>query len=325
MPPRPTTRPTTEPERALVERVVRAQRSAYAGFAVSLAVAGLVVSALILSASPGGGNTAAAVATAAVFASLAGGVWLAYEKLERTELTAPGTAVAVEGRYATDAVPAGRHRGRTRTLVGDDEVALPSLWTEYLSEGDRYAVWVVQTTRVPIAVAVERGPSADAEAAIGEPLGADPGMRPALVAGVFLLWFQALIVVGWTAASGLSSWPVGVVSGALVLAGGALTARLVRSQNRLHAAYHAAGVRSPLPPRVRRTRRWRRAATTGGLVGAATAAGAVLLLGVDSPLLTLSLAVVTGLLGGVRAATESGGPSALLTSATASAPESPRS
>ena len=290
MPPRPTTRLTTEAERALVARVLRGQRAVFASIVGLLTAAGLVVLVLATMEPLTGGESTAAFGAAAVVWGFAVAVWAVYRKVRSVPVD-PGVAVAIDGELDVGPPHVGGD-GPHRLSIEGREVTVPQHWHSYLSPGARHTAWVVETGRTPLVVAVERGPSADAD--VDGPGG---GPRPGALVTVFALWLQALLVAGWTAASGRPSWPVVAVSVALAAGGVVVAAGLVQRRDRLHAAYHAAGVRFALPLRVRQARRRRRTAWIAGFYALGSAVGAHLLLGYTSAPALLCLAVVAGLFG----------------------------
>lgn len=295
---RPPARPTTAPERALVARVVRGQRRAVASFAACLAGVGVVLFVLIW---PGAGASErlAVALGCAVPVAMGAGVWALYRRVQTVPREA-GTAVALQGEVSLGSDGQARRDGYRQAAVGGQPVAVPPHWRGYLAPGERRTVWAVETNRLPLAVATDDGPSADADARIRD---ADPPGRAlslGALAAVFGLWVQALGVIGWAWASGGEPAVVLAASAVLVGVGVVVLTRAERGRLRLHAAYAAAGVRHAQLPESRRARALRRGAQGAALFALAGVAVAALT-SLPTPL-AIALVTVLGLLGWFQAA-----------------------
>ena len=242
------TRPTTEAERALVERMLRADQSvSRSTVAVSVGL-GVVLPGVALSwEEPAGAMLFGLIG----FGSAAVFWWMSKGARNRKVLDST-RAIRLDGPVEGKGWGLDDIQTHNRLAVGGQVVTVPAHWRSYVARSEPHAVWTVETTGAPVAVAVERGPSADADAAFGADCLLDqrlkPGRYAASALGVTALALACLaLVVGFdvpplvlTLAFGAFIW-----GGTSILADG-------RVRSRLHRAYFEGGARFAPNPAVRR-------------------------------------------------------------------------
>ena len=262
-----TSRPTTPAERDAAARVLAAGRALAVGGAALAVTAGALAAGVGLSVDEPG-----LVAFGLVVGLSAGAAaWFATRGARERVGVEPDVARRLEGVVSKRVGVGPSGRWEVAVGVGGERVAVPTHWLSYLVEGERHTVWAVETTGEPVAVAVEGGPSADADRAAGADRVLDLGLRPGAYLAV-ILGLAAGVVAAVLSVLGMGAPIVVALLAALAVPAAVVAYNDVRRRGAVHRAYYEAGTRFALPPTARRSYRLRRAALYG-LVG--TVAGAL--------------------------------------------------
>ena len=286
----PPTRPTTEAERALVEQILRADRRGVTGAAMFTAALAPPLAVFAIA------DHEPVLAFFCLTIGFGGAAvqWRLWRGTRERRASDPDRAVRLDGSVRL----AGWSRADEATVeqvqVGGRAVTVPAHWRGYLADGEHHAVWVVETETgsagaplASIAVAVERGPSADADAALDADRLLDVRNRPGrLIATAVGLILSMLPLIGLAAGFDTSPLVLALAVCAGLGAGTVLVAHVLH-RDRVHRAYFDGGARFAVPARTRR-RAYLREAAMFGTMGAAAGAFVAVLKGVP----VLPLAVV---------------------------------
>lgn len=250
--------------------MVAARRRATIGLGLLIAAAASGAAALLVTeGEPLGALAVAAIAAGGAFVLVRLGrpVWT-------RRVVEPETAVALRGHFARADRVRSSDETFVETTVGGKPVTIHPRWDAYLAPGCEATVWTVRTTSVPIAVAVELGPSADADAALGAKGLLDMMTRPGRTVAAFLaalgLVFTAFFEL--VDSTFLPSLVKGVALAAGAVGAWALARNAIRG-SRLHRSYFECGARFALSPERRRRSQLASAARLG--LGGAAVGGAV--------------------------------------------------
>ena len=265
-------RPTTPEERGLLGRTLSAEQAVALGTAAVGPIGGAVMVGVGLQLQEHGAVALGLVIGVATWFALTAVTRRARGRAAPTAGRARSVEGAASKRFGVG--PSGRWE--YSVTVGDERVTVPTLWLSYLVDEAHHSLWVVDTTTYPVAVAVEAGPSAEADRALGADRVLDVGRRPGAC---------VLVAVGLTAAIGAAvfalmdggfSPAVPWTLAALSVPAFAAVGLDVRRRGRVHRAYFEAGARFALSPGARRRYRLRRTAVHGA-AGAAAGLAAVVL------------------------------------------------
>ena len=240
------TRPTTEAERALVERSLRADRASATGGVLSMSAVALVLAVL--------GALWEEPAAIGIGLSIGGGSAVAFWILSRP----------VRHRQPVDIFQAKRHSGTAdvryaygvlggedKLRVGVQTMTIPSHWLGYFVEGEPHTVWGIETTGDPVAVAVERGPSADADDVLGAHTLLDQRICPGrYLATALAVSSFALVCLGLVVGFDIPPLAIALAAG-IAACGTYAVASDVRTRSALHRAYFDNGARFASPPGAR--------------------------------------------------------------------------
>lgn len=232
---------------------VQSERRIVASFGVVIAT---LVAAAVLFAAVEGQALAAALLSALLAAAVWGGLRAA--RSTRRRVVEPETAVALRGPFEREVRAA--DSGAARTTIGDERAFVPAWWEPYLAPGREVTVWTIRTTSLPIVVAIERGPSIDADVALGGGV-SNAARHPGRFIGApvaALVLFATLMLE--TVAPDFMPIPLkGLILTVGLLGVGALAWGAWRT-HRAHVAYYHGGARfAPSPAQ------WWRARVVGAL------------------------------------------------------------
>ena len=238
------TRPTTEAERALVARTLRADRILVVATVIFFVGTGVLVSVLTLS----WGEPVGTILMGGICFGGAAAFWWLGRSARNRAVVRSGSACRIEGEaeergWGLDDIQTDR-----RTAIGGCVATVPAHWRGYIAQGVPHSVWIVETTGAPVVVAIEHGPSADADAALGADHLLDSRMRLGkwFTVLVFLTIFPILFILS------IAGFNVNYIFTLIsiimfTVAGAYVTVDMSRRQ-RLHQRYFDAGARFAASP-----------------------------------------------------------------------------